>query len=151
MCTVPAVAGSLRRRGHVVSPGYPHRYPGAAVTGTHAINCSLTVVVRPPTALVRLRVVDLFLASYTANNRRLCRDRSIHQSVKAATPTHTHPFDGPFSGTARVSRCQKGTRSSEGPRDASCQLKSCQLLPRNSAETTRTTSPEQIEVMKLEG
>jgi len=29
------------------------------------------------------------------------------------------------------------------------QLKSCQL-PRNSAETTCTTSPEQIEVMKLE-
>ena len=44
------------------------------------------------------------------------------------------------------------TRSSaiaEGPRDASCQFKSCQL-PRNSAETTCTTSPEQIEVMKLE-
>jgi len=38
----------------------------------------------------------------------------------------------------------------EGPHDASCQLKSCQL-PRNSAETTCTTSPEQIEVMKLEG
>ena len=45
------------------------------------------------------------------------------------------------------------TRSSaiaEGPRDASCQLKSCQL-PRNSAETPCATSPEQIEVMKLEG
>jgi len=45
------------------------------------------------------------------------------------------------------------TRSSaiaEGPRDASCQLKSCQL-PRNTAETTCTTSPEQIEIMKLEG
>jgi len=45
------------------------------------------------------------------------------------------------------------TRSSaiaDGPRDASCQLKSCQL-PRNSAETTRTISPEEIEVMKLEG
>ena len=46
------------------------------------------------------------------------------------------------------------TRSSataEGPRDASCQLKSGQL-PSNSAETTcTTTSPEQIEVMKLEG
>ena len=44
------------------------------------------------------------------------------------------------------------TRSSaiaEGPRDASCQLISCQL-PRNSAETTCTTSPEQIEVMKFE-
>ena len=36
------------------------------------------------------------------------------------------------------------TRSSaiaEGPRDESCQLKSCQL-PCNSAETTCTTSPE---------
>ena len=42
------------------------------------------------------------------------------------------------------------TRSSDiakGPRDASCQLKSC----RNLAETTCTTSPERIEVMKLEG
>jgi len=38
----------------------------------------------------------------------------------------------------------------EGPRDASCQLKCCQL-PRCSADTTCTTSPEQIEVMKLEG
>jgi len=37
----------------------------------------------------------------------------------------------------------------EGPRDALCQLKSCQL-PRNSAETTYTTSPDQIDGMKLE-
>ena len=46
----------------------------------------------------------------------------------------------------------EGTRSSaiaEGPREASCQLKSCQL-PRNSAETTYTTSPDQIDGMKLE-
>ena len=44
------------------------------------------------------------------------------------------------------------TRSSaiaEGPRDASCQWKSCQLR-RNSAETTYTTSPDQIDGMKLE-
>jgi len=44
------------------------------------------------------------------------------------------------------------TRSSaiaEVPRDASCQLKSCQL-PRNSAETPYTTSPDQIDGMKLE-
>jgi len=44
------------------------------------------------------------------------------------------------------------TRSSaiaEAPRDASCQLKSCQL-PRNSAETTYMTSPDQIDGMKLE-
>jgi len=38
----------------------------------------------------------------------------------------------------------------EGPCDASCQLKSCQL-PRNSAESTCTTSPGEIEAMKLEG
>ena len=47
---------------------------------------------------------------------------------------------------------RKYTRSSaiaEGPRDASCQLKSCQL-PRNSAETTYTTIPDQIDGMKLE-
>jgi len=44
------------------------------------------------------------------------------------------------------------TRSSaiaEGPRDVSCELKSCQL-PRYSAETTYTTSPDQIDGMKLE-
>jgi len=44
------------------------------------------------------------------------------------------------------------TRSSaiaEGPRDASCQLKSCQLA-RDSAETTYTTSHDQIDGMKLE-
>jgi len=35
------------------------------------------------------------------------------------------------------------------PHDASCQLKSCQL-PRNSAETTYTTSPDRIDGMKLE-
>ena len=65
--------------------------------------------------------------------------------------THTQPFNGPLSATTLVSRYQKGTRSSaitEGPRDASYQLNS---LPRNSAETTCTTSPEQIKVMKLEG
>jgi len=38
----------------------------------------------------------------------------------------------------------------EGPRYASCQLKSCQF-PRNSAESTCTTTPEEIEVIKLEG
>ena len=52
----------------------------------------------------------------------------------------------------KMSDADNKTRSSaiaEGPRDASCQLKSCQL-PRNSAETTYTTSPDQIDGMKLE-
>ena len=54
--------------------------------------------------------------------------------------------------TKKREKNYKVTRSSviaEGPRDASCQLKSCQL-PRNSAETTYTTSPDQIDGMKLE-
>jgi len=38
----------------------------------------------------------------------------------------------------------------DGPRDATCQSNSCQLL-RNSVGTTYTISPEQIEVMELEG
>jgi len=37
----------------------------------------------------------------------------------------------------------------DGLHDASCQLKSCQL-PCNSAETTYTTSPDQIDDLKLE-
>jgi len=63
-----------------------------------------------------------------------------------------YPFNGLFSRTTWVSRYQTGTRSSaiaEGPRDASYQWKTCQL-PRNSAETTYTTSPDQIDGMKLE-
>ena len=50
---------------------------------------------------------------------------------------------------AMQARVTRSSAIAEGPRDASRQLKSCQL-PRNSAETTCTTSPEQIEVMKLE-
>ena len=46
-------------------------------------------------------------------------------------------------------KCNKKLSYRRGPRDASCQLKSCQL-PRNSAETTYTTSPDQIDGMKLE-
>ena len=77
----------------------------------------------------------------------------IHRFVFLETTTTTTPKNNdPLSGTTRVSRYRKGTRSSaiaEGPRDASCQLKSCQL-PRNSAETTYTTSPDQTDGMKLE-
>ena len=48
-------------------------------------------------------------------------------------------------------RLIRSSAIAEGPRDASCQLKSCQL-PRNSAETklTYTTSPDQTDGMKLE-
>jgi len=46
--------------------------------------------------------------------------------------------------------CTRSPAITEGLCGASSLLKSCQL-PCNSAETTCTTSPEQIEVMKLEG
>jgi len=49
----------------------------------------------------------------------------------------------------RVAEITRSSAIAEGPRDASCQLKSCQL-PRNSAETTYLTSPDQIDGMKLE-
>jgi len=57
--------------------------------------------------------------------------------TQSAFTIERHVMVGDFFG-------QYGTRSSAiavGPRDASCQLKSCQL-PHNNAETTCTTSPE---------
>jgi len=54
-----------------------------------------------------------------------------------------HDFGEKIQGFLRTFQAPK-TRSSaiaKGPRDASCQLKSCQLL-RNNAETTCTTSLE---------
>ena len=94
----------------------------------------------------------------TATLRRVIASNSPHLALLEVvamwgnTHTHTHTFNDPFPGTTQVSRYQKGTSSSaiaEGPRDSSCQLKYCQL-PRNSAETTYTTSPDQIDGMKLE-
>ena len=50
---------------------------------------------------------------------------------------------------ARMTTETTSSAIAEGRRDASCQLKSCQL-PQNSAESTCMTSPEQIDIMKLE-
>ena len=46
-------------------------------------------------------------------------------------------------------RTRSSAISYERPRDALCQLKSCQLS-RNSAKTAYTTSPDRIDGMKLE-
>ena len=58
---------------------------------------------------------------------------------------HSHPDFG--CGTPI--RKTRSSAIAEGTWDASCQLKPCQL-PHNSAETTYTTSPDQIDGMKLE-
>ena len=71
------------------------------------------------------------------------RDRDVGNCVRDETETETETLQ-----VAETLPRRLVTRSSaiaEGQRDASCQLKSCQL-PRNSAKTT-STSPEQIEVM----
>jgi len=67
-------------------------------------------------------------------------------------PAYKLHFQTPHHGAlcSVVTEIIRSSAITEGPRDASRQLKSCQLS-RNSAETTCTTSPEQIEVMKLEG
>ena len=67
-----------------------------------------------------------------------------HRERKCRCNWHSAGYLGwPFSMLTRSSAI------AEGPRDASCQLKYCQLR-RNSAETTYTTSPDQIDGMKLE-
>ena len=71
-------------------------------------------------------------------------------SEKNSADYHRRENTDTLSGSIVLSAIK--TRSSaiaEGSRDASCQLKSCQL-PRNSVETTYTTSPDQIDGMKLE-
>ena len=88
---------------------------------------SLSFVDSPPPRLSRSRL----LASRAVH-------ANMHDENYAATH-HARLADQPTNFPAH-----NYTRSSsiaEGPRDASCQLKSCQL-PRNSAETTCTTSPD---------
>ena len=88
-------------------------------------------------------------------------DQTRHiASVHKAVDVVASPLKRRLAGLICTSMCNRvcgfnvsdSARSSaiaEGPRDASCQLKSCQL-PRNSAETTYTTSRDQIDGMKLE-
>jgi len=45
---------------------------------------------------------------------------------------------------------QEALLYAEGPRDAMCQSEICQLL-HNSVGTSRTTNPQEIQVMELEG
>jgi len=72
----------------------------------------------------------------------------LSHAISAISDINSHRYS-----PATATYLRPTTRSSaiaEGSRDASYQLKSCHL-PRNSAETTCTTSPKEIEVMKLEG
>jgi len=84
---------------------------------------------------------------HAAMGEYLSKDLHEYMLINTTTVCLNHAEGQPKLGTL-----WKTTRSlaiAEARRDASCQLKFCQL-PRNSAETTCTTSPEQIEVMTLE-
>jgi len=63
--------------------------------------------------------------------------------AKQSQASRRHPtiYLSPQCSRKRVQITIRSSAIAQGPRDASCQLKSCQP-PRNSAETTCTTSPE---------
>jgi len=96
--------------------------PGDDSVGSGSLRRGLGL--RSPSAAVRGR--------NGATSGRISSERSVAGHSENAVSPKSLQFSG------------KATRSSaiaEGPRDASCQLKSCQL-PCNSAETTCMTSPE---------
>ena len=112
----------------------------------------------PPTSLAWRRPLSPSLRELIARKSRLWTrymetcDASIYKNInqfviklemKHKISRGKNRGKWPFSVKTRSSAIAKG------PRDASCQLKSCQL-PRNSAETIYTTSPDQIDGMKLE-
>ena len=109
----------------------------------------MSVVMKGPCALFGVRLLStcelhLGLHRIIVRNRSLLSFRSFYKPNKQIRVTANFPFFAFFYN-------QHFTKSSaivQWPRDAPGQLKSCQLS-RNSAETTCTTSPEQIEVMKL--
>ena len=94
---------------------------------------------------VKLRFLSITNFVYTFTYPEISCETEIFQSWTRLLPTKV-------TARASVVYSVSQTRSSaiaEGPRDASYQLKSCQL-PRNSAETTYTTSPDQIDGIKFE-
>jgi len=64
-----------------------------------------------PWSVLRLTVVDVTASTF------------MHLVIRAWLYTHTHPFNGPLSGTARVSRYQKGKTNLDftEPRDSEWQ------------------------------
>ena len=136
--------------------GFFKRY--VVPNSSHSPWLSRTSVSVARVLLRKLRVLYVSDDSYSvvclSVSLSVCWLRRTGKAVTTTTrPTTTAtPFNGLISGTSWVSRYQKGTRSSaiaDGPRDATCQSNSCQLL-HNSVRTTCTTIPEQIEVMELE-
>jgi len=96
-----------------------------------------------------------FLSTHIANHKNHDYTRTNH--IRTRHSDYISYCCIPTKITVKEMKCETRNRKqrwaaakpAEGPRDASCQLKSCQL-PCNSAETTYTTSPDQTDGMKLE-
>jgi len=81
------------------------------------------------------------------------RQRTPHSSETARLQYHSdrqRQSDDERVDTANNANDTRSSAAAEGPRDAMCQSKSYQLL-HNSVGTTCITSPEEIEVMELNG
>ena len=83
-----------------------------------------------------------FLQSYTADRRYLANRKTV---LMYCVYTMTHSTI--LTIKQQILILTRSSAIAEGPRDAS--FKSCQL-PRHSVETNYTTSPDQIDDMKLE-
>ena len=81
-------------------------------------------------------------------------DAAINNSSQKVGGSNAYPDPAPKkvggSGPRKTHMIYAPAAIADGPRDATCQSNSCQLL-HNSVGTTCTTSPEKIEVMELEG
>ena len=109
-----------------------------------AIHLLLTYLLNRQNRELRIIITiirDIFIV---AQNRTWCNRTSVNLAISLLKICHYLRHEKPSVHSSHFTALAKPTRSSaiaEGPRDASCQLKSCQL-PRNGAETTCTTSPE---------
>ena len=67
--------------------------------------------------------IDIISFTYVLILYGLSHRKSSGISLKCILYTHTHPFNGPFSGTTRVSRYQKGKTNLDftGARDSEWQ------------------------------
>ena len=119
-------------RGHVSDIGQSQQT--ARSRGVTPRQCRLSL----PLLQQLVKVSSVYGTTVTHSRRRsmYCRRRHL--------PSDTYP--PPQKRRTRT----KSSATADGPRDATCQSKSCQLL-HDSVGTSCTTNPEQIEVMELDG
>ena len=102
----------------------------AAAAQTHCSRSRCVAASTDRSSALRTRTDQLTIHQMHSHDQP-CRSPALESDTRSPL------LDTDFSSNSKT----RSSAIAEGPRDASCQLKSCQL-PRNSAETTCTTSPE---------